>query len=85
MPKQLEVYGEQGTGGGWITSYCAGKTVECFLEDGEYLIIRFTDGHEAKIGWQSSGGNSIKGSPYLENLDVRIYVQGASLSAIGEL
>lgn len=80
MAKQLETFGQQGHGGGWITSFVQGKVLESCLQDGEYLILRFTDGHEARIGWQDAGGNQLKGSPFLENLDVKILVAGAGFS-----
>ena len=83
MAKQLETFGQQGHGGGWITSFLQGRTVECIMEDGQWLILRFTDGHEAKIGWQDAAGNQLRGSPFLENLDVKILVAGAGLSGIG--
>jgi hypothetical protein len=47
------------------------------MRDGLYLIIRCTDGHEARIGWQDTHGNQLKGDPFLENLDVKIAVPGA--------
>ena len=49
------------------------------MRDGQWLIIRFTDGHEARIGWQHSG-NQVLGEPFLENLDARIFVAGAGLT-----
>ena len=55
-----------------------GKTVEWFGQDGTWLVVRFTDGHEARIGWQDASGNQVKGSPFLENLDVRIAISGAN-------
>jgi len=76
---QLESYGQPGHLGGWITSFVQGKTVECLMRDGQWLIIRFTDGHEARIGWQHSG-NQVLGEPFLENLDVRIFISGAGLT-----
>lgn len=76
---QLEKYGEQGHGGGWITSFIQGRTIECVMRDGQWLILRFTDGHEARIGWQH-GGNQVLGEPFLENLDARIFVPGAGLT-----
>jgi len=76
---QLEKYGQQGQGGGWITSHLQGRTVECLMRDGVWLILRFTDGHEARIGWQHSG-NQVLGEPFLENLDARIFVAGAGLT-----
>jgi len=71
-------------GPGFITSHLQGRTVESLLIDGTWLIIRFTDGHEARIGWQNKSGNQIKGEPFLENLDVKIQLVGASLSGIAE-
>lgn len=68
------------SGPGWITSHLQGRTVEWFGIDGTWLIIRFTDGHEARIGWQDKHGNQLKGEAFLENLDVRIQIAGASLS-----
>ena len=79
---QLETYGSQGNGGGWITSFCQGKTVDCFMRDGQWLIVRFTDGHEARIGWQDIQGNQLKGDPFLENMDVKILVPGAGFSGV---
>ena len=76
---QLETYGAHGHLGGWITSHLQGRTVECLMRDGQWLIIRFTDGHEARIGWQHSG-NQVLGEPFLENLDARIFVAGAGLT-----
>jgi len=78
--KRLEKYGHQGHLGGWITSALEGKTIECLMMDGEYLIIRTPCQHEARIGWQCASGNKLFGSPYLENLDVKIQLQGASLT-----
>lgn len=78
--KQLAKYGEQGHLGGFITSHLAGRTLEAFYMDGVWLILRFTDGHEARIGWQDVHGNQLKGEPFLENLDVKIAVLGASVS-----
>jgi hypothetical protein len=79
LPEQLAKYGD----GGWITSTCAGKTVEYFAMDGTWLILRFTDGHEARIGWQDMHGNQLKGEPFLENLDVKIRLLGAGIGAVG--
>lgn len=77
---QLATYGGQGdTQGGWITSFLQGRTVEAVMRDGQWLILRFTDGHEARIGWQHSG-NQVLGEPFLENLDVRIFIPGAGLT-----
>ena len=75
----LESYGQQGHLGGWITSHLQGRTIECLMRDGVWLILRFTDGHEARIGWQHSG-NQVLGEPFLENLDARIFVPGAGLT-----
>ena len=83
--KQLETFGHQGHLGGWITSYLQGRTIECLMKDGEWLILRFTDGHEARIGWQDTGGNQLKGEPFLENLDARIFVAGAGLTGVGSM
>ena len=80
--KQLETFGHQGHLGGWITSFLLGKVIDSCLKDGQWLILRTTCGHEAKIGWQDASGNQIKGEPFVENMDVRIFVQGASLSGI---
>lgn len=66
-------------GSGWITSHLQGRTIEALMIDGTWLIIRFTDGHEAKIGWQDASGNQVQGEPFLENLDVRVFVAGASI------
>ena len=83
--KQLETFGHQGHLGGWITSYLQGRTIECLMKDGEWLILRFTDGHEARIGWQDTSGNQLKGEPFLENLDARIFVAGAGLTGVGNM
>ena len=83
MAKQLETYGQQGHGGGWITSFLQGKTIECCMRDGLWLIIRTTDGHEARIGWQDPSGNQLKGDPFIENMDARIIVSGAGFSGVG--
>lgn len=53
--------------------------------DGTYLIVRFTDGHEARIGWQDKSGNQLQGEPFLENLDVKIFVQGAGFTGIAKM
>ena len=77
---QLATYGGQGDyQGGWITSHLQGRTIEAIMRDGMWLILRFTDGHEARIGWQHSG-NQVLGEPFLENLDARIFVAGAGLT-----
>ena len=68
---------------GWITSHLQGKTVESLMMDSTWLIVRFTDGHEARIGWQDTGGNQLKGEPFLENLDVKIMVSGVGMSGVG--
>jgi len=81
--KQLEKYGHQGHLGGWITSFVQGKTLECALKDGTFLILQFTDGHEMRIGWQDTHGNQLKGEPFVENLDVNIKLVGASISGVG--
>lgn len=83
VAKQLETFGHQGHMGGWITTHLQGRTVEALMKDGTWLIIRFTDGHEARIGWQDIHGNQLKGDPFLENLDVRIVVAGAGFSGVG--
>ena len=80
MKKQLETYGHQGHLGGWITTHLQGRTIDCLLRDGEWLIIRCTDGHEARIGWQDTHGNKLRGDPFLENLDVRVFISGAGLT-----
>jgi len=72
-------------GPGFITSHLQGRTVDCLLIDGTWLIIRFTDGHEARIGWQDKSGNQIKGEPFLENLDVKIFISGAGMSGQGNI
>ncbi len=82
MAEQLEKYGSQGHLGGWITTHLQGRTIECLMRDGMFLIIRFTDGHEARIGWQDKSGNQLAGDPFLENLDVRIFVPGAGFSGV---
>jgi hypothetical protein len=78
-PKQLETFGHQGHLGGWITTFLQGRTIDCLLRDGTWLIIRCTDGHEARIGWQDKNGNQLQGDPFLENMDVKVWVPGASL------
>ena len=77
--KQLETFGQQGHLGGWITSHIQGKTLECALKDDTWLILRFTDGHECRIGWQDTHGNQLKGEPFTENMDVTIALTGAGL------
>ena len=81
MPEQLASYGHQGHLGGWITSFLQGKVIDACIKDGEWLIIRTTCGHEAKIGWQDTHGNQLKGEPFVENMDVRIFVQGAGFNS----
>jgi len=76
LPKQLETLG----GPGWITSHVRGKTISHLEEDGEWLIICTTDSHRYRVGWQDAAGNKLMGSPFLENLDVRIVVPGASIT-----
>ena len=79
--KQLEVFGSQGFCGGWITSHLRGRTIESLMHDGHWLIIRFTDGHEARIGWADANGSTQnQGRPFLQNLDVKIQIAGASIS-----
>ena len=79
-PRQLGKYTTAyHEGAGWITSHLQGRVVESLLIDGTWLILRFTDGHEARIGWQDTKGNQLQGEPFLENLDVRIAVPGAGL------
>jgi len=53
-------------------------------KDGTWLILRFTDGHEARIGFQDIHGNQLKGEPFLENLDVRIQIAGVSLNGTAD-
>ena len=72
-------------GPGFITSHLQGREIQALLIDGEWLIIRFTDGHEARIGWQDKSGNQIKGEPFLENLDVKIFISGAGMSGQGNI
>ena len=85
-PRQLGKYTTaHHEGAGWITSHLEGRTVEALMIDGTWLILRFLDGHEARIGWQDAHGNQIKGEPFLENLDVRIAVVGAGFSGIGDM
>ena len=69
-------------GPGFITSHLQGRTIEALLIDGIHLIIRFTDGHEAVIGWQDSSGSQLKGEPFLERLDVKVLLQGASVGGV---
>ena len=72
-------------GPGFITSHLQGRTVESLMIDGTWLIIRFTDGHEARIGWQDTSGNQLKGEPFLENLDVKVFIAGAGMAGIGNM
>ena len=60
-----------------------GRTLECALKDGTWLILRFTDGHEMKIGFQDKSGNQVQGEPFVENLDVRVAIQGAGVTGTG--
>jgi hypothetical protein len=80
--KQLETFGVQGHLGGWITTYLQGRTIECLMRDGMFLIIRCTDGHEARIGWQDTSGNQLKGDPFLERLDVRVVAPSAAVAGV---
>jgi len=86
QPKRIEYFstGIQ-EGGGWITSHLQGREIESIMEDGQWLIIRCVDGHEVRIGWQDASGNQIKGSPFIENLDVKIFIAGAGLSGVGSM
>lgn len=81
--KALESFGHQGHLGGWINTHIQGRTLEAAMKDGQWLVLRFVDGHEAKIGWQDASGNQIKGEPFLENLDVRITVPGVQVGGAG--
>lgn len=63
--RRLEKYGEQGHGGGWITSYLMGRRIESTRNEGDFLVIRFNDQHEARIGWQDKSGNQITGCPFI--------------------
>jgi hypothetical protein len=56
------------TGPGWITSHLQGRRVESTRSEGHWLIIRFWDSHEARIGWQNSSGNQIDGKPFAYNM-----------------
>ena len=79
--RQLGKYGTAyREGAGFITSFLQGRTVEALLIQGPWLLIRFLDGHEARIGWQDKSGNQLMGEPFLENLDVRIFIGGAGLT-----
>lgn len=82
MVRALETFGHQGHMGGWINDFVKGRTLEAALKDGEWLILRFTDGHETKIGWQDAGGNKLRGEPFLENMDVRIVIPGAQVGGL---
>lgn len=84
MARQLGKYlTGQKQGPGFITSHLQGRKIESLLIDGTWLIIRFIDGHEARIGWQDKSGNQVRGEPFLENLDVRIVVPGAGFTGTG--
>lgn len=61
-----------------ITAHLAGKRIEAFLTDGRQLIVRTTDGHEARIGW-------VDGEPVLLGIDVRILVRMPSLTGEARL
>jgi len=76
--RQLSKYG----GPGFITSHVQGKTLECALIDGVHLILRFTDGHELKVGWQDSNGNQLKGTPFCESMDVKITLEGIQMGGV---
>lgn len=67
---------------GFINSWLQGRTVEGAYKDGTFLIIRTTDGHDFRIGWQDTSGNQLKGEPFMENLDVTVVLKGASLSGV---
>lgn len=56
-----------------ITAHLAGKRIEAVLTDGRQLVVRTTDGHEARIGW-------VDGEPVLLGIDVRIIVRLPGLS-----
>ena len=77
---RLEYFGR----GGWITSHVAGKTVDHLEKDGIWLILVTTCGHRYRIGWQDNG-NQLKGEPFLENLDVRILIEGAGISGKADM
>ena len=77
LPKHLENYG----GGGFITSHLQGKTIDCALKDGTWLILKTTCGHEYRIGFQDIHGNQLKGEPFVENLDVTVVLIGAGVGA----
>lgn len=80
--RKLEYYGD----GAQISQHLQGKQIECFMQDGQWLIIRCTDGHEARVGWQDAAGNQLRGAPFLENLDVKIAIAGIGLgSTLAEL
>ena len=80
-PRPLETFGSQGHLGGFITSHLQGKTIECLMYDDHWLVIRTVCGHEARIGWADANGSTQnQGRPFLENLDVKIAILGASLT-----
>ena len=72
---KLEYFGN----GAWISSHLAGRQIKHFEQDGEWLICVTTCGHRAKIGWQDIHGNQLKGSPFLENMDVDIVLPGIQI------
>jgi len=63
--QQLAKYGHQGHLGGWITSFLAGKQIKSVVNRDDWLVMVCTDGHEARIGWQSSSGNKLSGKPFI--------------------
>ena len=79
----MRVLGKYSTGvnqgPGFITSHLQGRTIESLLIDGTNLVIRFTDGHEAVLGWQDKSGNRLNGEPFLETLNVRLVLPGAAI------
>lgn len=82
MANRLELYSR----GAKISDQLAGKKIESFLKNGEFLLLKFTDGHEAWIGWQDAAGNALKGEPYLERLDATIRLPGlGSDGTVGKL
>lgn len=82
MGKQLAKYGHLGHLGGFITDYVKGKKLIRCEKDGIWLILVFHDGHRARIGWQDTSGNQLKGEPFIENMDVTIQIAGASLTPV---
>lgn len=74
MSKPLEHYGT----GGFITTWLEGRTIDKVLANGAFVVLTFTDGHEAWIGLQDAAGNQVKGEPFLHRLDARIVLAGAS-------